>query len=475
MRVPAAERARRPPHRSRLSVRAGNLRRGELAAGLATAAVLTQLLLAQLPLAIAAGLIAVGRVSRWRPHWIALPALAGLGWLLTVGVAAPTADFAAGSTRFLGYLAALAAHPARLPHLAAYLATAGRWLSGELPLALLAGTAEAALVLWLHCWRGRNWRAGLIAAVRCRIHAKELAAGHTVTRHGCALGLNPGTGGLAGLSWAEAECGVLLAGPDSTELGRVGLAVACAAIRRRKTVLVLDLAGSLEPAGQLLALARSAGVSLTEIGAPFSGLSASLGRAIRSRGVLVVSVRPAEAAHQVLDELASVLTSLRDLQLRADCLSWVYGCERLEPSLLARLLALGPATGTAILLGTSSAAQAASLSDDVGAVVVAGQMAQDRALLLSGLALEGHQFPSAALSRAADGNSSPLAEVPASATHPVKQAFTTILATQRPGTFTLITTAGGVLPDCRAIRFAAAAAGAAAAVSRSPRPWAGRQ
>src|SRR5258708_28492777 len=48
-------------------------RRAELTAALAVAVLLVHLLLAQLTLVLAAVLYAVGRISRWRLHWLAGP------------------------------------------------------------------------------------------------------------------------------------------------------------------------------------------------------------------------------------------------------------------------------------------------------------------------------------------------------------------------------------------------------------------
>jgi hypothetical protein len=67
-----------------------------------------------------------------------------------------------------------------------------------------------------------------------------LAAGHTVTATGFAIGVE-GSGRLSAVSWVQAERGVLLTGGDPVELDQIGLAITCAAVRRRKAVLVLDL------------------------------------------------------------------------------------------------------------------------------------------------------------------------------------------------------------------------------------------
>lgn len=366
-------------------------RRGELAAGLATAAVAGQLLLAPATLVVALALIVAGRGSRWRPHWLALPAVAGCGWLLAAGAGAVT-GYVAEPRR----LARAITGPAALPHLAAAVAATGRWLPGQLPLALLAGSAEAAAVLSLGWWRsGIAWRPGLVAALRRRAGVRALSAGHTVTRHGFALGVAGGSGMLAEVGWAEAEGGVLLAGPDERRLGQLGLAAAGAALRRRKTVLVLDLAGT---AGPVAGLARSLGVPVTELSGAGKAEAAEagqaltdvtdLGLAIRNRGAVVVAPgRPGQAggagSSQFAGELAGVLASLRELGLRADCLAWISGCEQVEPDVLAHLLSLGPVTGTAVVLSTCSRARAAILAPQVRVVIAGGPIPDDLALRLA--------------------------------------------------------------------------------------------
>ena len=98
-----------------------------------------------------------------------------------------------------------------------------------LPSALLLGSAEAALVLWL-VWYPLAWRPGLIAALRRRASARALAAGHTVAPGGFALGLVTGTGKPVTVTWAEAERGVLITGQNEARLGELGRAAARAAM-----------------------------------------------------------------------------------------------------------------------------------------------------------------------------------------------------------------------------------------------------
>ena len=481
--------AERPP-RSQLRDQAGRYRRGELAAGLATAAIVGQLLFAQAVLLAAVGLVAIGRVSRWRPHWLAVPALASVTWLLAVGLARALAGLDQGSRRLAGYLLGAAVHPGRLAHPAAAMAGAAAWLPKQLPLALLAACGEAWIVLWLGWWRrGMRWRPGLVVLLRRRMSAAALAAGHTATWDGCAVGLAVGTGKLAGFSWAEATYGVLMTGHDAD---RLGLAAACAALRRRKTVLILDcspasgtsaasgLSGAPVASGasgasvteRVRALARSLGVPVTDAGE--AGLAGAIGRAIRSRETVLIATAHAEAARRAVADLADVVSGLRDLGLRADCLTWITGCESIDPASLSELLAIGPLTGTAIILSTPSPARAASLAPSAGVVVVSGPVSAELALDLvtavrdvssglaahardvssslsaqvryagSGLAASGRESESAAQLGAADPPPRPMAATAMSVAGDSSRAIASILTAQPACGFTML---AGARPD----------------------------
>jgi hypothetical protein len=420
MRMTTAGVRERRPHRSRLdhpSRPAYQLRRGELAAGLAAVAVLAQLALAPVTLLVAGSLALAGRIARWQLAWLLLPALCGACWLAVAGLPATMHALAAGAGQLMAAELAVAAHPARLLHPAAVFASSVRWLPRELPLLVLAGVAEAAVVSWLdtarwpsHFPRQRSgwqplagaeavpaWRPGLVAALRRRVAARALASGHTVTASGSAIGVTYHSGRLAAVSWARAERGVLLTGGELTELDQIGLAIACAAVRRRKAVLVLDISTAgvtrdrTGACSQVGLLAERLGVPVTCMGSvpdPAPGMpgasdggilsvSGALGRAIRSRSVVLVPAVPCEAAQpgtarRALSDLAGMLTSLRERGLRADCLAWVRGCEASDLSLLSELLSLGHATGTAVLLSATSPALAADLAAAAGLVVVSG-------------------------------------------------------------------------------------------------------
>jgi hypothetical protein len=456
MRSTTAEVSERRPLRSHLSPLddpAGTFRRGELAAGLATAALLGQLVFAPVTLLLAAALLAVGRASRWRPHWAAVPALASLSWLSAVGAAGAVAAFSDGSRRLARFLLSAAVHPGRLAHPAVAMAGASAWLPRQLPLALLAATGEASIVLWLGWWRrGWHWRPGLLAMLGGRITATALAAGHTVTRDGCALGLVAGTGKAAGFSWAEAVHGVLLAGPQGQELEQLGEAVTCAALRRRKTVLVLDMAAHprLGPdrrphrddgaAARVAALARSLSVPAGVVSAPADGpaalgwaaqMSGVIGRAMRSRGVVLISAQRAAAARGVIDDLAGVLASLRDLGVRGDCLVWISGCDAIDPGSLREVRALGPLTGTAIMLSTTSRLQAATLAPASGVVVISAPVHDDLAWQLT----DNVASPAAITASPAATTASPAAIGHELATD---APLWSSIANQGPNTFTIL-------------------------------------
>lgn len=355
----------------------------ELRAGLAALAIAAELVLVPFVLIPAAALVLLGRLARWRPHWLLLPLLGAGCWLAVAsgpsaaGVRGAVGAIAAQSGRLARLAAAIAARPDRLLHvgpvLRAELAGAGRWL----PACLVVATAEAALVLWLG-WRSSppDWRPGLVATQRRRSALRALSAGRTTTADGCALGLDVSAGRLAGLSWTVAERGILLAGHDEQQLAGPVLAVVAAAVRRRKTVLMLDLAHG-DLVRRAAGLAAKLGVQALDIDLPTdgpAGLEDTMGRAIRRREV--VAIRAMHDDAQAASALASVLTSLRDLGLRGDCLAWVAGCEAVDDSSLRALLTLGPATGTAILLSTAgrdaaNARAAELLATAAGAVIVA--------------------------------------------------------------------------------------------------------
>ena len=224
---------------------------------------LAHLLLAQLALLLTVAMYAIDRVTRWRPEWLAVPAGAGLVWALALGPSRAVSDLTAGPRQVLGYLGGIGGHPGHLLHLSDAYADLAHWLPGQFPLALILASAETLALCWLQrrLGGGHPWRAGLIVAARRRATAAGLRSGAgVVTRDGCCVGVDVATGRPAAISWREAEGGVLCAG---TAVAESGLALAHAAIRRRKPVIVVDLTGSPW-------LAESLSAACTEPGAPFS-------------------------------------------------------------------------------------------------------------------------------------------------------------------------------------------------------------
>ena len=236
---------------------------GELIAVASLVLLLAHLLLAQLTLLLTAAMYVIDRVTRWRPEWLAAPAGAGLVWALAIGPSRAVTDFTAGPRHVLSYLGGIGGHPGHLLHLSDAYAGLGHWLPEQFPLALILASAETFGLSWLQrrLGGGRPWRAGLIVTARRRTTAAALRSGAgVVTRDGCCVGVDVATGRPAAISWREAEGGVLCAG---SAVGQSGFALARAAIRRRKPVIVIDLTGSPR-------LAASLAAACTEPGAPFS-------------------------------------------------------------------------------------------------------------------------------------------------------------------------------------------------------------
>jgi len=146
-----------------------------------------------------------------------VPAVAGLAWTAAIGPRAAAAGFAAGPARIADYLGASGHQAGHLLHFTAAFAGLGTWLPRQLPLALVAGAAEAALagwLTWLHTdeWDLRPARPGLIVAARRAAAVRAIRAGGVVTRDGGSLGVDAGSGARVTLSWAEAAGGTAVCG-----------------------------------------------------------------------------------------------------------------------------------------------------------------------------------------------------------------------------------------------------------------------
>src|SRR6266513_1982199 len=113
--VPVAR--QRVPRRARYLIPLGTPRRREILAVLTLAAVLASLLFAQVTLGLAVAFHAIGKITRWRPVWLAVPAACGLAWVLAIGPAAALAGFLAAPRAVVALLTGVATGPARLAHL----------------------------------------------------------------------------------------------------------------------------------------------------------------------------------------------------------------------------------------------------------------------------------------------------------------------------------------------------------------------
>ena len=133
----------RAPRRARYVIPRDTPRRGEFLAAIGVALVLLHLIFAQLTLILALIFFGVTKVTRWRPAWLELPAAAGLLWTLAIGPATALAGFTAGPALVVSYLGGISGDSARLLHLGLAYSAMGHWLPRQLPVALIAGAAEA--------------------------------------------------------------------------------------------------------------------------------------------------------------------------------------------------------------------------------------------------------------------------------------------------------------------------------------------
>src|SRR5215472_13917861 len=307
-------------------------RSAELTAALAVAALLAHLLLAQLTLVLVAVFYATGRVSRWRLQWLAVPVGVGLLWMLAIGPSRAAAGLTAGPRQVLAYLGGIGQHPGHLLHLQGAFAGLTHWLPEQFPLALILAAGEAFGLSWLQLWRERGrsepaWRPGLIVAARRRWTTASLRAGGVVSRDGCRLGVDVATGRSAAISWPEAEGGVLCAGPaapaglaaraltPATE-AQSGFRLAHAAIRRRKAVIVIDLAGSAHLAESLAAACAEPGAPLSCFGPAGPGCYEPLrgGDPARAAALLMAMLDWSETGDQQRRSCAAYLTDALAVQ-----------------------------------------------------------------------------------------------------------------------------------------------------------------
>ncbi|MBO0776049.1 MAG: hypothetical protein J2P34_07005, partial [Actinobacteria bacterium] len=261
----------RPPRRARYLIPLDLPRRAEIIAVLSMAALAAQLLAAPLTLALAVVFHAVSRASRWRPQWLLLPAAAGVALVLAIGPGAALAGFTA-ATRALAALATAPDQVARLGGMAGPL----HYLPGQLPLALVAAAAEAAVAWWVRWLHTAEWdfpepRPGLVIAARRWLTGARVRSGQVLTRDGACLGLDEHTGRPVAVSWREAAGGVLVTGTSWATVATTGCQFLHAAIRRRKPVIAIDLAGDPGLAAALAAACAAAEAPLQVLGGSGTG------------------------------------------------------------------------------------------------------------------------------------------------------------------------------------------------------------
>lgn len=251
-------------------------RRREILAALALLAVLAGLLFAQVTLGLALLFRAVGKAARWSPVWLVVPAGGGLAWILGIGPAGALTGFTAAAHAAMATLAGRGADPVRLLHL--------RWLPGGIA-GLLPGQFPAGLVLaagvaagwswldWLHtdAWDLRVQRPGLASICRQRLTTAFVRSGGVLTREGVCLGVVHAGGRAAAVSWRDAERGVLVTGSAEAALSRSGFQFAHAAVRLRKPVIAVDLAGTRGLAASLAAVCAATGAPMQVFGAAGTG------------------------------------------------------------------------------------------------------------------------------------------------------------------------------------------------------------
>lgn len=271
--LPARQRA---PRRARYLIPLGTPRRREAVAALGLLALLAGLLLAQVTLGLAVGLHATGKLTRWRPAWLAIPAAAGMAWMLATGPAAAVAGLTAAPRAVVRLLFQLAADPAQLAHLGSLSVHPARLLPGQFPAGLILSTGVAAVAWWLDWlhtdeWRLPAQRPGLVVTSRRWLTAAFIRSGGVLSRAGACLGVVPATGRPAVVGWPEAERCVLVTGAALAATAGPGFQLAHAAIRLRKPVIVVDLAADPGLPGLLAAACAAAGAPLVSFTAAGPG------------------------------------------------------------------------------------------------------------------------------------------------------------------------------------------------------------
>ena len=258
----------RPPRRARYLIPLGTPRRGEVLAALAVVAALAGVLLAPVTLLLLVAFCTTSKISRWRPLWLAVPACCGAVWLLAAGPGTAAAAFGAATRSVAAVFSRLLPDP---PVLASLPGAEVHDLAGQFPVALIVAAAAAAFAWWVRWLHTDEWdvpaiRPGLVNFCRRRLTTASVRSGNILTRDGACLGVDRVTGGPAALSWHDAGGGVLVTGAAQAAVLASGWQLVHAAIRRRKPVIVVDLAGSQELPGWLAAVCSATAAPLQVFG-----------------------------------------------------------------------------------------------------------------------------------------------------------------------------------------------------------------
>jgi hypothetical protein len=259
------------PRRARYLVPRSLPHRGEIMVACLVVVVLAQVLFAPLTLVFAAVFALITRLTRWRLSWLLVPAATAVAWTLVTGPRAAAAGFAGGPAQVAGYFRVPGHQIDHLLHFTGAFTGMGGWLPRQLPLAILVGAAEAAIIGWLSWLHTDEWdlpaaRPGLLAAARRAATRRAIRAGGVVTRDGSCLGVAAGSGTRVTVSWAEAAGGVSVCGSAGRDVLATSFQLVHAAVRRRKPVLAVDLTGDGELPRQLAAVCAAAGAPLRVFG-----------------------------------------------------------------------------------------------------------------------------------------------------------------------------------------------------------------
>jgi hypothetical protein len=266
-----ATQAEQMPRRARYLVPKGLPRRGEFLAACVVVAVLAHVLFAQLTIVLAVVFALTTRATRWRLSWLMVPVVTGVAWTLAAGPRAAAAGFAAGPAKVAAYLGASGHQLDHVLHFTGAFTGSGSWLPRQLPLAIVTGAAEAAIIGWLSWLHTdeismRPARPGLLVAVRRAAIRRAIRAGGVVTRDGSCLGVAAGSGSRITLSWPETAGGVSVCGSAEQDVLSTSFQLVHAAVRRRKPVVAVDLTGDRALPGRLAAVCAAAGAPLRVFG-----------------------------------------------------------------------------------------------------------------------------------------------------------------------------------------------------------------